>query len=90
MEALVTHSALRDRGDDYEQREREYQKALETITVKYPDDLEAKALLALATMGKSRYGAELMIRRFWRSSRTIRARTITAFTTGITTSRSKP
>jgi peroxiredoxin len=62
LEALVTHDALRDRGDDYERRDREYRKVLESIIVKYPDDVEAKALLALATMGNSRYGAELMIR----------------------------
>jgi len=37
-------------------------KILETLCVKYPDDMEARALLALQTMGSSRYGAELMIR----------------------------
>jgi len=37
-------------------------KILETLCVKYPDDMEARALLALETMGSSRYGAELMIR----------------------------
>src|SRR5262245_22274715 len=37
-------------------------KILETLCVKYPDDMEARALLALHTMGDSRYGAELMIR----------------------------
>src|SRR3984885_6317692 len=37
-------------------------KILETLCVKYPDDMEARALLALETMGESRYGAELMIR----------------------------
>ncbi len=37
-------------------------KILETLCVKYPDDMEARALLALQTMGDSRYGAELMIR----------------------------
>ncbi len=37
-------------------------KFLETLCVKYPDDMEAWALLALNTMGRSRYGAELMIR----------------------------
>jgi tetratricopeptide (TPR) repeat protein len=37
-------------------------KILETLCVKYPDDMEARALLALNTMGDSRYGAELMIR----------------------------
>jgi len=37
-------------------------KILETICVKYPDDMEARALLALNTMGDDRYGAELMIR----------------------------
>jgi peroxiredoxin len=37
-------------------------KILETLCVKYPDDMEARALLALETIGDSRYGAELMIR----------------------------
>jgi peroxiredoxin/cytochrome c-type biogenesis protein CcmH/NrfG len=37
-------------------------KILETLCVKYPDDMEARALLALNTMGTSRYGAELMLR----------------------------
>ncbi|MBI4907970.1 MAG: redoxin domain-containing protein [Acidobacteria bacterium] len=62
LAALVSHDALRDRGDDYQRREREYRKVLETLTVKYPDDMEAKALLALSTMGDSRYGTELMVR----------------------------
>ena len=35
---------------------------LETLCVKYPDDMEARALLALVTLGDSRYGAELIIR----------------------------
>ncbi len=37
-------------------------KILETLCVKYPGDMEARALLALNSMGESRYGAELMIR----------------------------
>jgi peroxiredoxin/cytochrome c-type biogenesis protein CcmH/NrfG len=37
-------------------------KILETICVKYPDDMEARALLALDSMGDARYGTELMIR----------------------------
>jgi peroxiredoxin/cytochrome c-type biogenesis protein CcmH/NrfG len=37
-------------------------KILETLVVKYPDDMEARALLALETMGDDRYGTELMIR----------------------------
>jgi peroxiredoxin len=37
-------------------------KKLETLILKYPDDIEAKALLALATLGESRYGTELVIR----------------------------
>ncbi len=37
-------------------------KILETLCVKYPDDMEARALLALETMGDSRYGAEMIIR----------------------------
>ena len=38
------------------------QKILETLCVQYPDDMEARALLALQTMGGNRYGAELIIR----------------------------
>jgi hypothetical protein len=37
-------------------------KILETLCVRYPGDMEARALLALSTMGSDRYGAELMIR----------------------------
>jgi len=44
-----------------EQRRNET-KILETLCIKYPNDMEALALLALSTMGDSRYGAELMIR----------------------------
>jgi len=49
-------------GADGEGRGRKYRKALETLCVKYPDDMEARSLLALASMGDNRYGAELMIR----------------------------
>ncbi|MDZ4800584.1 MAG: redoxin domain-containing protein [Bryobacteraceae bacterium] len=50
-------------GDDsYEQGDGDSKKFLETLCVKYPDDMEARALLALANMGGDRYGAELMIR----------------------------
>jgi len=37
-------------------------KILTTICVRYPDDMEARALLALSTMGSDYYGTELMIR----------------------------
>jgi len=37
-------------------------KRLETLCVKYPDDVEARAYLALMTMGESRYATELVIR----------------------------
>jgi peroxiredoxin len=47
---------------DYRSRSRQSRKLLETLCVKYPDDMEARAMLALATMGDSRYGAEMMIR----------------------------
>ncbi|MDQ2899926.1 MAG: redoxin domain-containing protein [Acidobacteriota bacterium] len=42
-------------------RQRNQSKILETLCVKYPDDMEARALLALNT-SDSRYGVELMIR----------------------------
>jgi peroxiredoxin/tetratricopeptide (TPR) repeat protein len=37
-------------------------KILETLCVKHPDDMEARALLALNTMGGDHYGTELVIR----------------------------
>lgn len=61
-EALTNHESLRDRGDSYESRERDYVKVLESISLKYPEDLEAKALLALAGIGKARYANELIVR----------------------------
>jgi peroxiredoxin len=37
-------------------------KILETLCVRYPDDMEARALLALQNLGDDRYGTELIIR----------------------------
>jgi peroxiredoxin/tetratricopeptide (TPR) repeat protein len=65
IEALETRGRterLRDRSDDYRETDRLYKKKLESICVKYPDDVEAKLLLALANMGDSRYGTELILR----------------------------
>ena len=47
---------------ELEDRGPKSRKILETLCVKYPDDMEARAFLALASMGSNRYGAELMIR----------------------------
>jgi peroxiredoxin/tetratricopeptide (TPR) repeat protein len=47
---------------DGEYRSRQAKKYLETLCVKYPDDVEARALLALSNMGGDRYGTELIIR----------------------------
>jgi peroxiredoxin len=67
IEALATEvlpDPIRDKDGamDYNDRRRRSNKVLETLCVKYPDDMEARALLALNTMGDSRYGAELIIR----------------------------
>jgi peroxiredoxin len=62
LEALINTDTLRDRGPDYNERNRAYRKVLETICVKYPKETEARALLALASMGDSRYGTEQIIR----------------------------
>ena len=62
LAARIVRDPLRDRGDDYQVKDREYKKALETICVKYPDDMEARALLALANIGDDRYGTEQIIR----------------------------
>ncbi len=57
--AEVLPDPLREGKDEKNSRGK---KILETLCVKYPDDVEARALLALQVMGESRYGAELMIR----------------------------
>ncbi len=62
LDARTTADPLRDRGDNYTERNRKYKEILESISVKYPRDVEAKALLALAGMGDSRYGTERIIR----------------------------
>jgi peroxiredoxin/tetratricopeptide (TPR) repeat protein len=62
LEARIFADPLRDHGDDWRERNTEYKKRLETICVKYPEDMEAKALLAYANMGDARYGTEQIIR----------------------------
>src|SRR2546427_7301609 len=62
-EAQLLPDPLHDKDDkNFEERYRRYKKILEIICVRYPDDVEARALLALANMGDSRYGTELIIR----------------------------
>jgi peroxiredoxin len=39
-----------------------FERALERLIIKYPNDIEAKALYADATMGENRVGTELLIR----------------------------
>ena len=51
-----------DKPETNEQTQQRAAKFLETLCVKYPDDMEARALLALNKMGDDRYGAELIIR----------------------------
>jgi peroxiredoxin/tetratricopeptide (TPR) repeat protein len=64
LEAAMLPDPVRDdSGDrDYRELRRAEVKKLETLCVKYPDDMEARALLAFVTMGDSRYGTELIIR----------------------------
>lgn len=62
LEALTLTDTLRDRDTDYDARHREAVKIYETISIRYPDDLEARAMLALLGMGQSRYGTERIIR----------------------------
>jgi peroxiredoxin len=62
LEARERTDRLRDRGDDYRERNVRYKKTLETLCLKYPEDDEARLLLALANMGDSRYGTELILR----------------------------
>ena len=61
MAASLLPDPLAEKPDSREMA-RESRKILETLCVKYPDDMEARALLALGNMGNDRYGTELMIR----------------------------
>lgn len=60
-EAVLLPDPVRGKPDSRALRRAQMDK-LETLCVKYPDDMEARALLALASLGDSRYGAELIIR----------------------------
>lgn len=62
LAALNATSTLRDRDGNYEERNREHRKILETLCVKYPDDMEARALLAYSHIGEDRYGVERVVR----------------------------
>lgn len=62
LEKLELTDTLRDREVSWDDRKREARKPLETLCVKYPDDLEAKALLAYFDMGESRFATEAVIR----------------------------
>jgi len=63
-EAAILRDPLLDKDSEfnYEEHNRRYKKVLETLCLRYPEDVEARALLALANMGSSRYGTELIIR----------------------------
>jgi peroxiredoxin len=45
----------------FEARDRRSKNLLEQLVLKYPDDIEAKALLALEYMGSNRFGTEMII-----------------------------
>ena len=62
LEAQIKTDTLRDRKSNYENQQRDYLDIMETISVRYPDDMEARALIALAGMGDNRYGTEEIIR----------------------------
>ncbi|HTP01409.1 MAG TPA: redoxin domain-containing protein, partial [Anaerolineales bacterium] len=65
LAAEILPDPLRDKPDaegNYRERRRNANKVLETLCVKYPDDMEARALLALNNMGDARYGTEMIIR----------------------------
>ncbi len=64
MAAGVLPDPLRDKpdGDNREARSTRQKDIIETICVRYPDDMEARSWLVLDTMGDSRYGAEMIIR----------------------------
>ena len=65
IEALATGlpDPYQDRpSDSGDRNNRESKAILEKLVLRYPDDMEARAFLALDSIGSDRYGAELMIR----------------------------
>lgn len=51
-----------EEGAENDSARRKFHRALERLIVKYPNDLEAKALYAYESMGQNRIGVELLIR----------------------------
>ena len=51
-----------EEGVERENARRNFHRALERLIIKYPDDVEAKALYALESMAQNRVGTELLIR----------------------------
>ena len=62
LETLNGTSTLRDRDGKYEERSKSHRKILETLCVKFPGDMEARALLAYSQIGEDRYGVERIVR----------------------------
>ena len=57
------HSYLPENpGQQEGSNRREFRRLLERLVMEYPEDIEAKALLALQVMWEDRYGGELMLR----------------------------
>lgn len=61
-EKALVRDPLRDHGDGYRNANDESRKVLESIAVKYPDDMEVRAMLALTGIGDARYATERIIR----------------------------
>lgn len=74
LEAQIKTDTFRDRKSNYENRQRAYLDILETISVRYPGDLEARAPIALTGTGDNRYlgGAHLIVAPAQRSASAIR------------------
>lgn len=61
-EKRLFRDPLRDKNNEREDgQDREFRRTLETLIVKYPDDVEAKALLAISTLGEGRIGQEAVL-----------------------------
>lgn len=63
LEKMQNFDVFRDRSPDFRERNRDYRQVLEAMCLRYPDEVEARAMLALANMwGGDHYGTELIIR----------------------------
>ncbi len=59
--ALNVEDPLDDKTKNFEERERRFKKWMESLIIRYPEDIEAQSFLALTMMGRDRMGTETLL-----------------------------